>query len=225
MTSRKQDSWIPENTIDSLVKSPSVKKSFNPNYSPVLGYSVENSNLIDIDKKWLIIIIVALVIFLLFALLGGLNFIGMTIGDTLNFMADTVTDLGTQGLNIMDGGVHDVTKFILPVSAQPINNSPQPQPTAASSPVPTTTVPIGNAQTPSQPIMPVTNQPISQPPSQQTSNNIQPSNPPSTLANNWCVVGQTNGHNSCVQVSNSQQCMSGLLFPSLDNCLIPKPPN
>jgi len=229
MTSNKQDTFY-KSTIDSLVNSPqslsatsqTLSKSNTPN-------NVKNFMETSLDKNFLFLIIgflVIVIIIILFVIFGGVNFLGATVGDSINFIADTITDLGTQGLNIMDGSVHDITKFILPVSEQPNSSNSVVQPTAVSSPVPTTSIPTGNVKTPSPspPIMPIATQPIPQPPSQQNPNNVQPSNPPSTLASNWCVVGQTNGVNACVPVSNSQQCMSGLVFPTLENCLIPNPP-
>lgn len=176
-----------------------------------------------IDKGWLWVIIIVLVLSIVLAIfisLGGINFLGTTVGDTLNFVADTVTDLGTQALLIFNGGVHDITQFILPVSSGSKDS------TASSMSLPALPTP---APTPAT-IMPIATQTQPSPPTTDA-NNVQPSPstmpiqaPLSSLKSDWCLVGEFNSRRSCVQVANSQQCQSGQLFPTLDNCLIPPPP-
>lgn len=38
----------------------------------------------------------------------------------------------------------------------------------------------------------------------------------------YCYTGTDSGHRSCAEVSPNQQCMSGDIFPSMDNCVNPK---
>lgn len=56
----------------------------------------------------------------------------------------------------------------------------------------------------------------------------EPSNPENPIqkpisANktNWCLVGEYQGKRGCVEVSDSNKCMSGQLFPSQSVCLNP----
>ena len=37
----------------------------------------------------------------------------------------------------------------------------------------------------------------------------------------WCYVGEDRGNRSCVQVTQSEKCMSGDIFPSQDICINP----
>ena len=37
----------------------------------------------------------------------------------------------------------------------------------------------------------------------------------------WCYIGEDRGFRSCAQVSASDQCMSGDIFPSKDLCVNP----
>jgi hypothetical protein len=38
----------------------------------------------------------------------------------------------------------------------------------------------------------------------------------------YCYIGEDRGHRSCAEVSPSQQCMSGDIFPSMDICVNPR---
>ena len=38
----------------------------------------------------------------------------------------------------------------------------------------------------------------------------------------YCYIGEDRGHRSCAEVSPSQQCMSGDIFPSMDVCVNPR---
>ena len=44
----------------------------------------------------------------------------------------------------------------------------------------------------------------------------------SAAKSGWCYVGTDRGHRSCMQVGDSDVCMSGNIFPSKDICINPK---
>lgn len=179
-----------------------------------VSFSVPNWNPGDL---WtLVVFLFVIILLLLLFIFGGLQFFGMTFADVLNFVADTITDLGIQGLKIFDNSVHDVTRFVLPVSTQDYqlknhnrgddtskSNTPPPPPPESNQSIPATA--------PTQ------------------INQVQPSQVPlatasPTVANaaNWCYVGQSNGKRSCVPVPDASKCLSGQVFPTLDNCFVPK---
>lgn len=138
-------------------------------------------SLANMEKNRLLIIIVSLVaviILLLIITLGGTGFISSTVSDTLNFTADTITDLGIKGLQIFNGGVHDLTGLIMPISTKPV-------------------------------VKPATNM-----------NQVVASDP--SLNSNWCLIGESNSKRACVPLSNNNtKCLSGHIFPTLENCLVP----
>ena len=51
-------------------------------------------------------------------------------------------------------------------------------------------------------------------PNDTTSNKFQPKS-------GFCFIGEDRGHRSCVEVSESDKCMSGNIFPSMDVCVNP----
>jgi hypothetical protein len=51
-------------------------------------------------------------------------------------------------------------------------------------------------------------------PNDTTSNKSQPKS-------GFCFIGEDRGHRSCIEVSESNKCMSGNIFPSMDVCVNP----
>jgi hypothetical protein len=51
-------------------------------------------------------------------------------------------------------------------------------------------------------------------PNDTTSNKFQPKS-------GYCFIGEDRGHRSCIEVSDSNKCMSGNIFPSMDVCVNP----
>jgi hypothetical protein len=44
-------------------------------------------------------------------------------------------------------------------------------------------------------------------------------NPISSSKSNWCLIGEYQGRNSCIEVKDYDKCVSGQLFPNQNDCL------
>lgn len=183
---------------------------FTTGLGPTVATSAVVSESIDLDKSglWNIILVLSIVlIVMVLVIFGGMAFLGGTVGETLNFIADTIAVLGTKLLQIFNGVVHELTSFMLPKGSQTTNTEPSTQILPVTMPTPL----------------------ISSNPSSNV-NNVQPNDsvattttgatPTAASSSNWCLVGEFNSKRSCVQIENSQKCLSGLIFPTLDNCLV-----
>lgn len=157
--------------------------------NPIGSSSSKNENL------WFIITILCVIIFIgSFILFGFGDFLGKTVGNTLIFISDTITDWGIAFLKIFNGTIHDITRFILPVkdSNKPVKDSD-----------------LNKKIEEQAKIMPVSTPAVNKlaPPTQ--TNQVEPS---SATNSSWCFVGESNNKRSCVAVNNPKNVSRDKFF-------------
>lgn len=172
------------------------------------------------EDLWFIITILCVIIVIgTVIIIGGGDFLSKTVGNTLIFISDTITDWGITVLKIFNGAIHDITRFLLPVKDSGANVTSSSPPSSPATTTPTTpsspSSPLQQAQ-----VMPVSTPMSLTPPDQKT--NPVPATTALDASSSWCFVGESNNKRSCVAVNDPQKCLSGKVFPTLENCWIAK---
>jgi hypothetical protein len=121
---------------------------------------------------------------------------GYTTGTILNSTADVVADATKLGVDIADGTVHSVGHILQGASVGNVN--------------PVTVATLDNTLNNS-------NVQYVQPVPDNTTNPIQ--NPITSSKVGWCLIGEFQGRNSCISVTDQDTCQSGQVFPSQQQCL------
>jgi hypothetical protein len=164
----------------------------------------------SIDWK-IIVIVLLIIIILLFTSLGSFSseFIsnllystGWIIGKT----SDVVSATSETGIDIANGAIHNGSDLLIKASNKQGNIAPS------------NIGPIIKHE-PSTP--PQQNPPPSsgEPRPDTTTNPIQ--KPITSGKANWCLVGEYQGRRGCIEIAESDKCMSGQIFPSQYACLNP----
>lgn len=122
-----------------------------------------------------------------------LSSVAFLTGNILNTTTDIVSTTAKTGIDITDDTINSVGDLLIKASNH--NNSLDKNINKG-------------AITHIQPIEP-----------SKTENPIQ--KPISANKINWCLIGEYQGKRGCVEVSDSNKCMSGQLFPSQSICLNP----
>ena len=159
----------------------------------------------ETKSLWMVITILCVIIFIgSFIIFGWSDFLGSTVGNTLIFISDTITDWGIAVLKIFNGVIREITQFILPVKKNE------------------TTTPVGTLD--QAKVMPVSTPAVQQ--QSQTPTPTPATTPTPTPAPvdqpSWCFIGEANQKRLCVGVNDPKNCASGQVFPSLENCWIAK---
>lgn len=155
---------------------------------------------------WKIAMIVILVIIILiFTSLGSFTseFISDVLYSTGWFIgksSDIVSDTSETGIDIANGAIHNGSDLLIKASKRNGND----EPTSIGSTIDT----HNDKQTKN-----------SEPSPDKTSNPIQ--NSIASGKSNWCLVGEYQGRRGCIEISDSDKCMSGQIFPSQQACLNP----
>ena len=126
-----------------------------------------------------------------------LSMFSYSTGDLLDKSSETVASALKTGVDVADGAVEDIG--ILLMKGSGINESGEP--------VPPTSLPTTIDMKPTNP----------EP--DKSSNPIQ--NPISSNKSAWCLVGEDQGKRGCIEIGESDKCMSGQIFPSQKVCLNP----
>jgi len=128
-----------------------------------------------------------------------LSVFGYTTGSILNKTADIVGDTAKTGIDIAEGTVQSVGHLLKNASQGDIGV---------------------NARERLDRALDTTNRfPTNAPASDTSENPIQ--KPISANKAGWCLVGEYQGRNGCIQVGEHDKCMSGQIFPSQQMCLNP----
>lgn len=116
--------------------------------------------------------------------------LGIQFGEIVNVSSDVATATTIGGVQIANDVVHDIGNLFK-----------------------------GNANTTATAIntSPVSNYLNANPNPTPASNPIQ--QPITTNKQSWCLVGDFQGRRGCITVYNANQCMSGQIFPSQQQCL------
>jgi hypothetical protein len=162
-----------------------------------------------------------------------LSIIGYTSGSIINTTADLAADTSHFGIDVAEGTVQDVGNLLLAASdKKDIPTLPpaiKTYPTAIINAIGKTLdiqqikpSPINMPNTIYSPLFSPSPSPspkIVTPSSDTTESPIQ--NPISTNKNQWCLIGEYQHRNGCIQVDDSTKCMSGQVFPNQQMCLNP----
>jgi len=132
-----------------------------------------------------------------------------TTGTVINKTTDVVTDTAKVGVDIAGGTLHSVGNLL--------KNSSQPIEIAAlklDSPPPPT--PLDKS---------INNSPVKspEPAPDKAANPIQ--NPISSGKTQWCLVGEYEGRRGCIEIGESDKCLSGQVFPNQKACVNPTQTN
>ena len=132
-----------------------------------------------------------------------LNALGYSAGTALDKVSDVSADIAKGGIDLADGALNNVGG-LLKGSGNNISSSPL----TSSSPPPPPPMP---------PQMPI--EPPDEPTPDSSENVIQ--KPISSDKWNWCLVGEYQNKRGCIEITDSDKCFSGQIFPSQKMCLNP----
>jgi hypothetical protein len=130
-----------------------------------------------------------------------LSLIGFTTGSIINGSADVVANTTELGIDIAKGTTHSIGDLLINSSHPGLDESKQ---TSLSE-----VIGIPRFPQPQQP------QPIQS--SEPTMTPIGSYKPKA----GWCYVGDFSGTRGCVEVTESDKCLSGMIFASKSKCLNP----
>jgi len=126
------------------------------------------------------------------------SLLGYTTGTVINKSTDVVVDTAKTSIDIAGGTLHSVGN-IFKNSSEPVN--------------------VGAIATPLDlSINKSSNKPVDPKPDT-TSNPIQ--NPIASSKTQWCLVGEYEGRRGCININESDKCLSGQVFPDQKACLNP----
>jgi hypothetical protein len=127
-----------------------------------------------------------------------LSVFGYTAGTIIDKSADIVTDTAKTGIDIAGGTVSSVGEILKDASRPNVDAKAKQQLDQSI-----------NISAPSK----------REPAPDSTTNPIQ--KPISSGKAGWCLVGEYEGRRGCIQVTDSDKCLSGQVFPEQSMCLNP----
>lgn len=151
-----------------------------------------------------------------------LFFFSYLLGSLINYIAAILGFTGRLGVDIAEGTAHDIGNLL--------KNSP------SSNPMQKVSFfndeyynqikqffqfsPYELKTNPNIPIVAEKNNKIPTPGQAEPSTTDNPvQNPISSSKSNWCLIGEFQGRNSCIEVKDYDKCVSGQLFPNQSDCL------
>lgn len=129
-----------------------------------------------------------------------LSFFGYTTGSVIVKTSDVVGDITKGGIDLATGAVEDVGQLLKTASQNSVDTKVKTSLDNALSTSPPITPPKEPAPTPA-------------------SNPVQ--NPISSSKAQWCLVGEYQDKRGCIEISESDKCMSGQIYPNREICLNP----
>jgi hypothetical protein len=133
-----------------------------------------------------------------------LSIFGYTTGSIINKTADVVGDVAKTGVDIAEGSVQSVGTILRDASRPHVDSR------ATSS--------LDNALN-----VQSSSLNVKQPEPTPSENPIQ--KPITSGKAGWCLVGEYEGKRGCISVNDYDKCLSGQVYASKDQCLLPAPPN
>jgi len=134
-----------------------------------------------------------------------------TTGIVINKTTDVITDTAKTSIDIAGGTLHDVGNLLknssqtVDIAAMKLDNPTPPPPTNLDKSINNSTVKIH------------------EPAPDTSSNPIQ--NPISSGKTQWCLVGEYQGRRGCIEIGESDKCLSGQIFPDQKSCVNPTQTN
>ena len=160
----------------------------------LLTLSFVGINLLDIVSN-----IIKAVIYILSPVVTHLlSAVGYTTGTAINKTADMVSDTAKAGIDIAEGTVQDVGNLMIKASSGGVGEDSKKNLNAV----------INNSK-----------RTKTDPNPDSTENPIQ--NSIASKKGAWCLVGEYKNKRGCIEVRNSNKCMSDQVFPTRKMCLNP----
>jgi len=125
--------------------------------------------------------------------------LGYSAGTALDKVSDITADVAKGGIDLADGALNDIGGLLKGSVSVSGNNMSSSHPNQA-------------------PIEPPHQAPIE--PSPDSSENVI-QKPISSEKWNWCLVGEYQNKRGCIEITDSDKCLSGQIFPSQKMCLNP----
>jgi hypothetical protein len=127
-----------------------------------------------------------------------LSVFGYTAGTIIDKSADIVTDTAKTGIDIAGGTVSSIGDILKDASRPNVDEKAKQQLDQSIN---------------------ISNPPKKEPTPDSSTNPIQ--NPITSGKAGWCLVGEYEGRRGCIEVSQSDKCLSGQVFPEQAMCLNP----
>jgi len=134
-----------------------------------------------------------------------LNALGYSAGTALDKVSDVTADAAKVGIDIADGALNDIGG-LLKGSGPRSKPEPEPEPEPENDPNKNTSIPLPT-------------EPPKEPSPDSSENAIQ--KPITSDKWNWCLVGEYQNKRGCIEITDTDKCMSGQVFPSQKMCLNP----
>lgn len=139
-----------------------------------------------------------------------LNALGYSAGTALDKVSDVTADAAKVGIDIADGALNNIGGLLKGSGPNPNDddgNNPDKKDPSPSPPPP--------PPPPSEP----SKEPPKEPSPDSSENTIQ--KPITSDKWNWCLVGEYQNKRGCIEITDTDKCMSGQVFPSQTMCLNP----
>lgn len=138
-----------------------------------------------------------------------LNALGYSAGTALDKVSDVTAEVAKGGIDLADGALNDIGGLLKGTGPDPSLTPPPPANTPTQPPANIPTQPPANTPT----------QPPAEPSPDSSENNIQ--KPITSDKWSWCLVGEYQNKRGCIEITDTDKCMSGQVFPSQKMCLNP----
>lgn len=128
-----------------------------------------------------------------------LDALGYSAGTALNASSNVAADVLKTGVDLTDGAVHNIGNLLIGED----NSKPSLEKTVQEKKPETSE----SKESPKEPTPDTSENPIQKPITSDKSN--------------WCLVGEYQNKRGCIEIADSDKCMSGQVFPSQKMCLNP----
>lgn len=132
-----------------------------------------------------------------------LSFFGYTTGSVIVKTSDIVGDVSKGGIDLATGAVDDIGNLLKNASESAVDNKFKSSLDTALNTSPSN----------------LPSSPPKEPEPTPASNPVQ--NPISTSKTSWCLVGEYQEKRGCIEISESDKCLSGQIYPNRELCLNP----
>jgi len=132
-----------------------------------------------------------------------LSFFGYTTGSVIVKTSDIVGDVSKGGIDLATGAVDDIGNLLKNASESTVDNKFKSSLDTALNTSPSN----------------LPSSPPKEPEPTPASNPVQ--NPISASKTSWCLVGEYQEKRGCIEISESDKCLSGQIYPNRELCLNP----
>jgi hypothetical protein len=133
-----------------------------------------------------------------------MSLLGYSTGKIIDHTADITTDVAKFGIDVIDDTAHSVSDLLIKASGKG-GSGDNNQHMRLDGAI--------NTGSPSSVKSPL--------PPGPSSGNDAIQNPISSSKNNWCLIGEYNGNRGCIEIDETDKCLSGQIYSSQKICLNP----